>query len=287
MVGRIFYAGKCLVVRGRLAVRWHYWLWLLLLARMVMPWAPESRFSMFSVVPQATKVIAEKQIAKVTPTPSTVVPKPKVTQGVTPKVTNIQENQESVESISTPPQSTQTSTSTGQLSFELIDILSLSWFIVALGFLIDILSLSWFIVALGFATFALACNFRLWRIIKSQRPLTKGKILDLLEDCKTEMRIQTILAVIVSDRVKSPALFGVLRPRLLLPEGMTEMLSREELHYVFLHELAHLKRRDIYLGWFMVVLQVLHWFNPLVWLAFAQMRADRELACDSLVLSTM
>jgi hypothetical protein len=100
---------------------------------------------MFSVVPQATKVIAEKQIAKVTPTPSTVVPKPKVTQGVTPKVTNIQENQESVESISTPPQSTQTSTSTGQLSFELIDILSLSWFIVALGF----------------ATFALACNFRL------------------------------------------------------------------------------------------------------------------------------
>jgi hypothetical protein len=68
---------------------------------------------------------------------------------------------------------------------------------------------------------------------------------------------------------------------------MTEMLSREELHYVFLHELAHLKRRDIYLGWFMVVLQVLHWFNPLVWLAFAQMRADRELACDSLVLSTM
>jgi bla regulator protein BlaR1 len=104
------------VVRGRLAVRWHYWLWLLLLARMVMPWAPESRFSMFSVVPQATKVIAAKQIAKVTPTPSTVVAKPKVTQGVTPKATNIQENQESVESISTAPQSTQTSTSTGQLS---------------------------------------------------------------------------------------------------------------------------------------------------------------------------
>ena len=259
------------VVRGRLAVRWHYWLWLLLLARMVMPWAPESRFSMFSVVPQVTKVIAAKQIAKVTPTPSTVVVKPKVTQGVTPKATNIQQNQESVESISTAPQSIQTSASTGQLSFELIDILSLSWFIVALGF----------------ATFALACNFRLWRIIKSQRPLTEGKILDLLEDCKTEMGIQTILGVIMSGRVKSPAIFGVVRPRLLLPEGMTEMLNREELRYVFLHELAHLKRRDIYLGWFMVVLQALHWFNPLVWLAFAQMRADRELACDSLVLSTL
>jgi len=117
--------------------------------------------------------------------------------------------------------------------------------------------------------------------------LTEGKILDLLEDCKVQVGVQTILGVIVTDKVKSPALFGVVRPRLLLPEGMLETLSAEELRYVFLHELAHLKRHDIYLGWLMVVLQVLHWFNPLVWLAFGRMRADRELACDGLVLSTM
>ncbi|MHC4507508.1 MAG: M56 family metallopeptidase, partial [Planctomycetota bacterium] len=50
---------------------------------------------------------------------------------------------------------------------------------------------------------------------------------------------------------------------------------------------AHLKRRDIYLGWVVSLLQVMHWFNPLIWFAFRRMRTDQELACDGLVLSTM
>jgi beta-lactamase regulating signal transducer with metallopeptidase domain len=54
---------------------------------------------------------------------------------------------------------------------------------------------------------------------------------------------------------------------------------------VFLHELAHVKRHDIALGWLTAFLQVLHWFNPLVWLAFHRMRSNRELACDALMLS--
>jgi hypothetical protein len=66
---------------------------------------------------------------------------------------------------------------------------------------------------------------------------------------------------------------------------MIEEASQEEMQYIFLHELAHLKRRDIYLGWLTSFLQVLHWFNPLVWFAFYRMRADRELSCDALVLS--
>jgi Tol biopolymer transport system component len=66
---------------------------------------------------------------------------------------------------------------------------------------------------------------------------------------------------------------------------MLDSATHEEMRYVFLHELAHLKRRDIYLGWLTSLLQILHWFNPLVWLAFHRMRTDRELACDALVLT--
>jgi Tol biopolymer transport system component len=66
---------------------------------------------------------------------------------------------------------------------------------------------------------------------------------------------------------------------------MLEEASLEEMRYIFLHELAHLKRRDIYLGWLTSFLQILHWFNPLVWFAFYRMRADRELSCDAFVLS--
>ncbi|TFH48882.1 MAG: hypothetical protein E4G89_05600, partial [Methanothrix sp.] len=147
------------------------------------------------------------------------------------------------------------------------------------------LPLLWLTGALVLAVYVCAGNFNLWRIVKRRRPLTDQKILELLEDCKAQMGIQTILGIVPTDKVESPALFGFVRPRLLLPHGMIETLSQQELRYVLLHELAHLKRHDIYIGWLMSLLQVLHWFNPLVWLAFYRMRSDRELTCDALVLA--
>ncbi|HZI32602.1 MAG TPA: M56 family metallopeptidase, partial [Candidatus Binatia bacterium] len=60
--------------------------------------------------------------------------------------------------------------------------------------------------------------------------------------------------------------------------------NQSELRYIFLHELAHVKRGDLWLNWLVTVLQILHWFNPLLWLGFARLRADRELACDELAL---
>ncbi|UCF43213.1 MAG: M56 family metallopeptidase [Planctomycetota bacterium] len=246
---------------GRLAIRWHYWLWLLLLVRMIMPWAPESKFSIFTFISQAKKTIAAQEADEVTFEVKTVGAEPKA-------ISNLQ--RQDVRPEQTTSRAVQISSGIRSLSPGLVETLSLAWLLIAFAL----------------AVFAMACNLRLWRIIKYQRPLTEGKILDLLEDCKAEMGIQTILGVVVTDRVKSPSLFGVVRPRLLLPEGILKTLSTEELRYVFLHELAHLKRNDIYLGWLMVVLQILHWFNPLVWFAFGRMRVDRELACDGLVLST-
>jgi beta-lactamase regulating signal transducer with metallopeptidase domain/Tol biopolymer transport system component len=145
----------------------------------------------------------------------------------------------------------------------------------------------WLVGTVLIAGYICAHSIKLWRTVKRERPITDQKILDLLEDCKMQMRIETILAVVVSDRVKSPALFGFVRPRLLLPQGMLETYGLEELRYVFIHELAHLKQRDIYLGWLMALLHVAHWFNPLMWFAFSRIRVDREIACDRLAISTM
>src|ERR1019366_4051884 len=93
------------------------------------------------------------------------------------------------------------------------------------------------------------------------------------------------VTLVETPAVGSPSLFGFVRPRLLLPEGLTRSFTPEELRYVFLHELGHIKRHDIMTGWLMTVLQILYWFNPLVWVAFHRMRVDRELACDALALS--
>jgi hypothetical protein len=91
--------------------------------------------------------------------------------------------------------------------------------------------------------------------------------------------------MIETGEVDAPAICGFWRKHLLLPAGLLERFSREELRHVFLHELAHLKRRDLEVGWVVALLQALHWFNPILRYAFKCMRADRELATDALVLS--
>jgi bla regulator protein BlaR1 len=113
----------------------------------------------------------------------------------------------------------------------------------------------------------------------------QSETLELLEHCKREVNIRQQLVLLETPLISSPSLYGLLHPKLLLPEGMTGTFTAPELRYIFLHELAHMKRRDMAVHWLMTVLQGLHWFNPIIWAAFSRMRADRELACDALALS--
>ncbi len=140
----------------------------------------------------------------------------------------------------------------------------------------EVLLYAWLtgIVLLGLYT--IFKNIKFWVVIKQKPMLIDSDVLDLLEECKNRMKINTICGITITDAVKSPALFGYLRPRLLLPEGVLEKLTRSELAYVFMHELGHLKRHDIGVSWLITILQTFHWFNPLVWLAFYQMRIDQE-----------
>ncbi len=121
--------------------------------------------------------------------------------------------------------------------------------------------------------------------IQKKRPVTDATVLNLLEDCKEQMKVFVPVSLLETDEMKSPGLFGYLRPRLILPSTFRARFSREELRFVFLHELAHLKRGDIFFNWIFTVLSILHWFNPVVWLALKRFHADRELATDALALA--
>ncbi len=54
---------------------------------------------------------------------------------------------------------------------------------------------------------------------------------------------------------------------------------------IFLHELAHIRRNDLPIAWIAALLRIIHWFNPLVWIAIKTWRADMESACDDTVLA--
>ena len=111
------------------------------------------------------------------------------------------------------------------------------------------LSLVWLIGVIAFPAYALAGSWSLTRKVRRQRPIIKEPILNLLESCKTEMEVRTPLTLVETPAVCSPSLFGFVRPRLLLPAGFTSAFSTDEMRYVFLHELAHVKRGDIPWRW--------------------------------------
>lgn len=127
-------------------------------------------------------------------------------------------------------------------------------------------------------------SFRLWRHCAQLPPLPRAWTSGVLRECGERLKLRTLPAILESREIGSPALQGLFRPRLLLPKGFTVQFSEPEQRFVFLHELAHVKRHDLLMNWIIVLLQILHWFNPLVWFGFARWRAERELACDAMAL---
>ncbi|MHB1080494.1 MAG: penicillin-binding transpeptidase domain-containing protein [Prosthecobacter sp.] len=121
-----------------------------------------------------------------------------------------------------------------------------------------------------------------WCLRRLERLLKSGRC-DALAGIAQEIGLSRVPRLCVGDASAVPMVWGVWRPRLLLPAGF-EQWSAAKLRGVLLHELAHLKRRDPLALWTAQWVKALHWFNPLVWLTLRQLRADQERACDDAVL---
>ena len=90
--------------------------------------------------------------------------------------------------------------------------------------------------------------------------------------------------LVVTRAVSEPGVWGVWRPVVVLPEGVAERLDDAELEAVFMHELAHVKRWDNLAGNFQRSLCCLFWFHPVIWLINRRLLAEREQACDDMVV---
>ena len=83
-----------------------------------------------------------------------------------------------------------------------------------------------------------------------------------------------------------PGVFGVFRPVLLLPGGLTDHLSPSQLEAILAHESCHVRRRDNLSAALHMVVEVLFWFHPGVWWIEARLLEERERACDETVLAS-
>lgn len=92
------------------------------------------------------------------------------------------------------------------------------------------------------------------------------------------------LAVRITTASIEPGVFGILRPTLLLPATLFELLRPEQLRGVIAHETAHVRRHDNLTAAAHTVTEILFWFHPLVWWLGARLVTERERACDEAVI---
>ncbi|MBD2871885.1 M56 family metallopeptidase [Paenibacillus arenilitoris] len=109
-------------------------------------------------------------------------------------------------------------------------------------------------------------------------------ILDL-EASKQKLGIKRNVAVYFAPYVSSPFLYGVIRPRIVLPAGIE--FTTDEYRQIFLHELTHYKRYDIWIKLFLIIVNALHWFNPLAYKARRDIDRYCELSCDEQLVRSM
>lgn len=110
-----------------------------------------------------------------------------------------------------------------------------------------------------------------------KRDVARADYASLLSDTARDLGVSAP-EMIVCEAISTPAVTGLLRPRLLLPH---ERYDVQELRYILRHELCHLKRRDMLLKLVLLAANAMHWFNPVVYLMLRQADEDIELACDS------
>ena len=106
----------------------------------------------------------------------------------------------------------------------------------------------------------------------------------ILENIKTEKGVRSNIRVCVTPCIKAPLISGFFQPTLLLPDAE---ISDESLRYILLHELTHHKRHDLWYKWFSMIVNAIHWFNPMIYFAVRQINEECEISCDLAVVQDM
>ncbi|MCU4812826.1 M56 family metallopeptidase [Bacillus cereus] len=245
------------LLKKQLTPRWQYALWLILLVRLLLPWSPNSSFSMYSMLTQGYEYLSYPMQENL-------------------KVQTLNEiNEQKTSSFYLKGDNEVKKVQTFQ------DTDKSTWSLSIYEFLLYV----WLLGVFCLSFFILIVNRRLYVYLQKQSVIKDDRVLRIFESCKETMSIKRNISLFLTSKVSSPTLLGYIRPRILLCERHIEQLDDNQLRFIFYHELAHLKRKDVGVNWLMYSLLVLHWFNPIIWYAYYVMREDQEIACDALALT--
>ncbi len=149
--------------------------------------------------------------------------------------------------------------------------------------LYTILPLLWMLGMAAAAVFWALGRLYLSARIKSSIKMTGERELKLFQECRELMGVRSNIRLVTQNYLTSPALLGVFGGEILLPDYAGQM-NGDTLQYIFFHEFSHFRRKDTLLNGILLAVQIVYWFNPVVWLLFGRLREDMEILNDFYVL---
>ncbi len=243
------------VIKNKVSKKWQYYIWLIVIVRLLIPFASE-----MSLVNQAFQ--------------ETDSPVPAV---IDTKVIHLEEKtyarvNKVMDTSRTEKESIPEEVSTHS-TINISSIIQLSLIII------------WFVVALILFIYKVNVYHKFCRYIKRESTeVSTIEYLELLGNAVEHMNIKQTVGLYTNYYVSSPLLVGFFKASIVLP---TLDLANTDIHYTLLHEFTHYKRRDMFYKWLVQFTICLHWFNPFVHLMGREINHACELSCDEAVIKNL
>lgn len=252
------------VYRNRLSKNWQYYIWLVVILRLLLPVTPETSLmgTLFSV--------QEQRSADNLTVPETAMEQAETFYGAADTgsaVTDRHDVGNTTAENNSPAAAFSPDTATDHESIG--RVLFLLWLVVTLLLFVRKLT-----VYQSFVKYVDA----------GSRPLEDIGLLERFGLIMEQHQIKGFVDLRINSLVSSPLLVGFLHPRIILPH--TD-LSESDFYYTALHELTHYRRRDMFYKWLVQITVCLHWFNPFVYLMCRETNRLCELSCDERVIDSI
>jgi bla regulator protein blaR1 len=140
----------------------------------------------------------------------------------------------------------------------------------------------------GFLAVVLLWTVRRYRIasaMKSSIPLDDGREVEALRRLERSGGLRHPIPLLLSRASLEPGIFGISRPTLIWPDGISQRLGQAHLEAILAHEVWHVRRRDNLSAALHMLVEAVFWFYPLVWWLGARLVEERERACDQEVVA--
>ncbi len=236
------------ILKNRINPKWHYIIWFVLVLKLVIPFGPGSIFSLFNTVPAVPHNIDFSL--------------------------DYETYHKSIEAFRLDNMKIPFGMQAKDVTLSIAAVAE------------KVLPYVWMIGVAAMLGWLLYTHFSLYRKVRKNSREIPDRLYSILENCKQQFDISMDIPIVIQDIIKTPAIFGIIKPKILVSPDILN-LSDKDISYVFLHELAHFQRKDTAANYILLILQTIHWFNPVIWFCFRKIRQDIEVAADEKVLGLL